>query len=135
MSRKIIFYFILFSPISLFAQNITGRVVEILLMPHDPASPNHHMGYPHLPLLEESFRWYGPGDPVPLAYIRQTGYTVHHPVGTCALSWILRTPRSVAMSDVMKREQTLIPADMDQEEVALRFQKYALISAAERDDT
>lgn len=54
----------------------------------------------------------------------------HHPVGTCNLSWILRTPRSVAISDVMKREQTLIPVDMDQEEVALRFQKYALISAA-----
>ena len=54
----------------------------------------------------------------------------HHPVGTCALSWILRTPRSVAIADVMKREQTLIPVDMDQEEVALRFQKYALISAA-----
>jgi magnesium transporter len=54
----------------------------------------------------------------------------HHPVGTCALSWVLRSPRSVAISDVMRREQTLIPADMDQEEVALRFQKYALISAA-----
>ncbi|QDZ08552.1 magnesium transporter [Sphingomonas panacisoli] len=54
----------------------------------------------------------------------------HKPVGTCALSWILRTPRNVAMADVMKREQTLIPVDMDQEEVALRFQKYALISAA-----
>ncbi|NNM76953.1 magnesium transporter [Sphingomonas sp. ID1715] len=54
----------------------------------------------------------------------------HHPVGTCALSWILRTPRKVAVADVMKREQTLIPVDMDQEEVALRFQKYALISAA-----
>ncbi|WP_404335985.1 magnesium transporter [Sphingomonas sp. MMS12-HWE2-04] len=54
----------------------------------------------------------------------------HKPVGTCALSWILRTPRSVSVGDVMKREQTLIPVDMDQEEVALRFQKYALISAA-----
>ena len=43
----------------------------------------------------------------------------HKPVGTCALSWILRTPRSVAMGDVMKREQTLIPVGMDQEEVAL----------------
>ena len=30
----------------------------------------------------------------------------------------------------MQREQTLIPVDMDQEEVALRFQKYALVSAA-----
>ena len=54
----------------------------------------------------------------------------HHPVGTCMLSWILRTPRHVAIADVMKREQTLIQVDMDQEEVALRFQKYALISAA-----
>jgi magnesium transporter len=53
-----------------------------------------------------------------------------HPVGTCALSWILRTPRGIALSDVMQRDQTLIPVTMDQEEVALRFQKYALISAA-----
>ncbi len=54
----------------------------------------------------------------------------HMPVGTCHLSWILRTPRAIAVADVMKREQTLIPVDMDQEEVALRFQKYGLISAA-----
>jgi magnesium transporter len=54
----------------------------------------------------------------------------HHPIGTAQLSWILRTPRAVPMADIMKREQTLIPIDMDQEEVALRFQKYALISAA-----
>ena len=54
----------------------------------------------------------------------------HRPIGTCQLSWILRTPRTIALADVMKREQTLIPVDMDQEEVALRFQKYALISAA-----
>ena len=54
----------------------------------------------------------------------------HHPIGTCKLSWVMRTPRKVAIGDVMQREQTLIPVDMDQEEVALRFQKYALISAA-----
>jgi magnesium transporter len=58
----------------------------------------------------------------------------HHPVGTCQLSWILRTPRNIRLTDVMKRDQTLIPTDMDQEEVALRFQKYALISAAVVDD-
>lgn len=57
----------------------------------------------------------------------------HKPIGTAQLSWILRTPRNVAMADVMKREQTLIPIDMDQEEVALRFQKYGLISAAVTD--
>ena len=54
----------------------------------------------------------------------------HKPIGSCHLSWIMRTPRSVSVGDVMQREQTLIPVDMDQEEVALRFQKYALISAA-----
>ena len=55
---------------------------------------------------------------------------VHHPVGTCKLSTILRSPRSVLVSDIMMRKQTLIPVDLDQEEVALKFQKYALISAA-----
>ncbi len=55
---------------------------------------------------------------------------LHHPVGTCALSWILRCPRNIPLYDVMKRDQTIIPVGMDQEEVALRFQKYALISAA-----
>ncbi|PKP94372.1 MAG: magnesium transporter [Alphaproteobacteria bacterium HGW-Alphaproteobacteria-16] len=59
----------------------------------------------------------------------------HRPIGSCALSWVLRTPRAVAISDVMKREQTLIPVGMDQEEVALLFQKYALISAAVVDDS
>ena len=59
----------------------------------------------------------------------------HHPVGTCALSWILTTPRQVALTDVMKRDQTVIPVLMDQEEVALMFQKYALISAAVIDST
>ncbi len=58
----------------------------------------------------------------------------HHPVGTCQLSWILRTPRYVPLADVMQRDQTLIPVSMDQEEVALRFQKYALISAAVVDE-
>ncbi len=52
------------------------------------------------------------------------------PVGTMRLSWLLTTPPDVAVADVMQREQTLIPVAMDQEEVALQFQKYALISAA-----
>ena len=54
----------------------------------------------------------------------------HHPVGTCKLSTILRSPRTALVDDIMLKEQTLIPVDMDQEEVALKFQKYALISAA-----
>lgn len=59
----------------------------------------------------------------------------HHPVGTCKLSTILRTPRSTQVSAIMHQEQTLIPVDMDQEDVALRFQKYALVSAAVVDDS
>jgi len=58
----------------------------------------------------------------------------HRPIGTCELSWVLRTPRQISLSDLMKRDQTLIPVDMDQEEAALRFQKYALISAAVVDE-
>jgi magnesium transporter len=58
----------------------------------------------------------------------------HHPVGACKLSTILRTERNTPVSDIMAREQTLIPVDMDQEDVALRFQKYALVSAAVVDD-
>ena len=56
--------------------------------------------------------------------------TRYHPIGTMRLSWILTSPRALSVADVMQREQTLIPVDMDQEEVGLRFQKYALISAA-----
>jgi magnesium transporter len=59
----------------------------------------------------------------------------HHPVGTCLLSWILTTPRAIGLSDVMKRDQTLIPATLDQEEVGNMFQKYALISAAVVDES
>jgi len=54
----------------------------------------------------------------------------HHPVGTCKLSTILRSPRGAPVTQIMMEEQTLIPVDMDQEDVALRFQKYALVSAA-----
>ena len=59
----------------------------------------------------------------------------HHPIGTCKLSTILRTPRAEPVTGIMIRDQTLIPVDMDQEDVALRFQKYALVSAAVVDDS
>ncbi|MCB2047054.1 MAG: magnesium transporter [Novosphingobium sp.] len=59
----------------------------------------------------------------------------HHPVGTCELSWVLRTPRNIQLTDVMKRDQTLIPVTMDQEEAAMRFMKYSLISAAVVDES
>ena len=59
----------------------------------------------------------------------------HHPVGTCKLSTILRSSRSLKVADIMLRDQTLIQVDTDQEDVALRFQKYALVSAAVVDNS
>ena len=61
--------------------------------------------------------------------------TAHKPVGTMRLSLVLTSPDQIMVADIMQRDQTLIPVDMDQEEVALRFQKYALISAAVIDDS
>jgi magnesium transporter len=54
----------------------------------------------------------------------------HKPVGTCKVSWLMRAADETPVGEIMQDEQTLIPAEMDQEEVSLRFQKYALISAA-----
>ena len=54
----------------------------------------------------------------------------HRPIGTCKLSWLMRADDATPVTALMLDEQTLIPVDQDQEEVALRFQKYALISAA-----
>lgn len=54
----------------------------------------------------------------------------HHPIGTLRLSHLLRSPRATPVAQIMEGEQTLVPVGMDQEEVALRFQKYGLISAA-----
>ncbi|AFN56418.1 magnesium transporter [Zymomonas mobilis] len=59
----------------------------------------------------------------------------HRPIGTCKLSKLLRMPRHALIQDIMQPEQTLIPVTMDQEEVALRFQKYGLISAAVVDES
>ncbi|MFQ5534213.1 MAG: magnesium transporter [Sphingomonadales bacterium] len=53
-----------------------------------------------------------------------------HPVGTIPLDRIMRAKPSVTIADIMNKEQTLIPVDMDQEEVSYLFKQYRLISAA-----
>src|SRR3546814_4135742 len=50
----------------------------------------------------------------------------HKPVGTCQLSWILRTPRTVPLSDVMKREQTLRSEEHTSELQSLMRISYAV---------
>ncbi len=57
-----------------------------------------------------------------------------HAIGTVPLSRVMRAKRPVKIIDIMDTEQTLIPADMDQEEVAHQFNKYNLVSAAVVDD-
>jgi len=54
----------------------------------------------------------------------------HHPIGTLPLDHAMCSRPNVPVSEVMHREQKLIPVGMDQEEVAYLFQQYRLSSAA-----
>jgi magnesium transporter len=51
------------------------------------------------------------------------------PIGTVALDRLLRSKRPVPVSEIMDGDPTVIPVDMDQEEVALLFQRYNHASA------
>ncbi len=51
------------------------------------------------------------------------------PVGGVPVSRVLRSRRQVAMRDLKLKELHLIPATMDQEEVAFLFRQYGLVSA------
>ncbi|MBP6951506.1 MAG: magnesium transporter [Alphaproteobacteria bacterium] len=53
----------------------------------------------------------------------------HAPIGGIPLSLLLRQPPSTKISDIMEGDIKRIPALMDQEEVALLFRKYGLVSA------
>lgn len=53
----------------------------------------------------------------------------HHPLGAIPLSRLLRTKRPVPVTDLMTTKMELIPATMDQEEVAFLFSNRDLVSA------
>jgi magnesium transporter len=55
------------------------------------------------------------------------------PLGYVLLSQLLRTGRDVKLADIMGSFNSDIHVDMDQEEVAYQFQKYALASAPVKD--
>lgn len=57
-----------------------------------------------------------------------------HAIGTMPISRLLMLNRDRLVGDVMNVQQTLIPATMDEEEVAYLFQQYHLASAAVVDD-
>lgn len=57
-----------------------------------------------------------------------------HSLGTIVMSSLMREDHDVVLRDIMQERQTLIPASMDEEEVAYLFDQYHLISAAVVDE-
>lgn len=53
---------------------------------------------------------------------------MHHPLGTAALNKIIRSDRDKLISEIMEADTTVVPVDMDQEEVAYLFRQYDLTS-------
>lgn len=53
----------------------------------------------------------------------------NHPVGTLALSGLVRNRRGVRLSDIMDPDLTVVPVTMDQEELAFLFRQQDLTSA------
>ncbi len=53
----------------------------------------------------------------------------YHPLGAVHLSRVLRTKRDVRIEDLMEEDLHIIPAEMEQEEVAYAFDQYDLVSA------
>lgn len=60
---------------------------------------------------------------------------MHHPIGTLALNKIIRSDKDVTIRDIMDEEPTVVPVDMDQEEVAYLFSQYDLTSMGVVDDS
>ena len=58
----------------------------------------------------------------------------HKILGSVHLSRILRSPQSTPLKNIMEKDLRVIPATMDQEEVAYLFRKYNLVSAPVEDD-
>jgi len=58
----------------------------------------------------------------------------HQPVGTIRLSRLLRTRRPVRVRDIMEPDMKVIPAAIDQEEVAQIFRQHDLVSAPVADE-
>ncbi|WND02568.1 magnesium transporter [Temperatibacter marinus] len=59
---------------------------------------------------------------------------IHHPVGKVSLAKIMRARRSTKIQSIMEQDPPTVNVMADQEEVAYRFTKYHLISAAVTDE-
>ena len=51
------------------------------------------------------------------------------PLGSVSVSKVLRSNRKIRLNDITIESPIFIPADMDQEEAAMKFEKYSLVSA------
>lgn len=51
------------------------------------------------------------------------------PLGSVSVSKVLRSNRKIRLNDITIESPIFIPADMDQEEAAMTFEKYSLVSA------
>ena len=51
------------------------------------------------------------------------------PLGSVSVSKVLRSDRLIKLNDITTESPIFIPADMDQEEAAISFEKYSLVSA------
>ena len=51
------------------------------------------------------------------------------PLGSVSVSKVLRSNRKIRLNDITIESPIFIPADMDQEEAAIAFEKYSLVSA------
>ena len=58
----------------------------------------------------------------------------YRPIGHAPLNRVMRTKRPVLMREIMEADSTVIPVDMDQEDVAYVFRQYGLFSAPVLDD-
>ncbi len=53
----------------------------------------------------------------------------YSPIGVVQLNKAMRSARPIKLTDIMDEHLTLIPADMDREDMARRFERYNLVSA------
>ena len=54
---------------------------------------------------------------------------INKPLGSVSVSKVLRSNRKIRLNDITIESPIFIPADMDQEEAAMTFEKYSLVSA------
>ncbi len=90
-----------------------------------------HVAVPAYWSVGQVIDWLRDSDDLPDEFYEIFVVDPHHcPIGAVPLSRAMRTKRPVVISGIMKPDLQLIPADMDQEEVAYRFDQYDLASAA-----